>query len=93
MEQQCHIGGTLYIVLAAEGVDAATRTSHVAQQQLDVGKGFDVLAAHRMLGDAHGIHDVADLIRGTGRSEQLDDFQIFVLGGASNFYYGVNVIA
>ena len=59
-----HVGGTLHVVLAAQRVDARSRTPEVAGEQREVREAHDRLGALVVLGDAETVE--GDGGRGSG---------------------------
>jgi hypothetical protein len=62
IEDSRHIGGALNVGMAAQRVDAAAGAPHVAQQQLQHGRGADDLRAEAVLRPAHRVDDGGDLL-------------------------------
>ena len=73
------VGRALDVRVAAEGVDAAPRAPHVAEEQLQHGGGPDHLNGRRVLRPSEGIRDRARLLRHARRRHDLADLEVRVL--------------
>ena len=62
VEDARHVGGALYVGVAAQRVDAAAGASHVAHQELQDGRGADDLRAEAVMRPADGVDDGAGLL-------------------------------
>ena len=84
MGQEGQVRRPLDIGLTAQGIHAAPRQPHVAQQQLDHGHAAHVLRAHCMLGLPHGVEDGPGLVPGPRGGVQFIDRLQLVLGAAGD---------
>ena len=73
--EQAEVGQALDIGVAAQGVDAAARHPHVAEQQLDHRHGADILRTDGVLGPAESVQERCGLIRRAGFSNVFTDFE------------------
>ena len=87
------VSGALHVALTPQGVDAATCSPDVPQQQLDDSRRPDVLRAVCVLCPPHRIHNGGHLVRRASSSKCLVDLEQVVLGGTSDLRHGVRVIA
>ena len=87
VEDAGHVGGALNIGVAAQSIDAAAGAPHVAQQQLQHGRGADDLRAEGVLRPTHRIDDGRDLLHVAvfaDGSEQVRGLQELVFGYAGD---------
>ncbi len=56
-----HVAGALHVVLATECTDTATTFAEVTGDHLEVCDRFDIVDTCRVLGNTHGVQDVAGL--------------------------------
>ncbi len=70
--------------MAAQRVHAAAGHAHVAEQELDHGRGADVLRAHRVLGPAQGVQAGQGAVRRGGGGDDLAHLEEGILGRAAD---------
>ena len=75
LRQQPQVGKTLNIGVAAQGVYAAARHAHIAEQQLDHRHGADVLRADGVLRPAQRVQERGGFIVRAGFRDVLADFE------------------
>ena len=87
------VGGALDAGVAPEGEDAAARAADVAQEELDDGRGADVLHADRVLGPADGVAEGGGALPARVAAQGLGHRQELVPGDAAHLLHHLGRVA
>ena len=81
---RAHVAGALHVVLATDGVDAATTTAELAVDHCYVRQTHDAFSARGMLGDAEAVDDGGRTRRAVqlGCSDEIPLIDVADLGNA-----------
>ena len=69
------IGGTLDVRMATQCINTSAGSSDVAEQQLENGSGTNNLTANGVHRPTNRVHDSADLVGGSGRTDNVRDLE------------------